>query len=164
MAPVLYLDIDDTLLNWADGKPRPVPGTHAFMRWALDHFEVRWLTRWCPSGTMPEHLLVDLAKMVRIDPGELASIQGWNWDYSGTKVDGISWVEHLAMGREFVWIENGDGLSNRDYQVLEQNGLRHCHLDCNVTTDLRALDRTRRELERRFDLAPAGAEPRRDVA
>jgi hypothetical protein len=49
--PVLYLDLDDTLLTWAASRPLAAPGAREFVLWALEHYEIRWLTRWCPTGS-----------------------------------------------------------------------------------------------------------------
>lgn len=164
MVPVLYLDIDDTLLSWADGQPRPVAGSEGFLRWALARFEVRWLTRWCPSGEMPPDLLGDLAKMVRIDPAELGHIRGSRWDFSSIKADGIAWLEHIALGREFAWVEDRGGVSDRDLELLATAGLAHCYYECSVTEDDTALVRVRHRLEERFGLRRADPIPREEVA
>lgn len=148
MRPVLYLDLDDTLLSWADGEPRAVPSSGSFMEWALARFEVRWLTRWCPSGEMPEDLLGDLAKMLGVDPARLGCIRGCSWEESGAKVDGITWLEHTVMDRPFFWVENREGLTDRDLEVLNETGFREHYLECNVSEDETVLERTRRRLER----------------
>lgn len=150
MRPVLYLDIDDTLLSWASGGPEPVPGSGRFVRWAMERFEVRWLTRWCPSGDMSEDLVGDLSKMLGMDVAGLRSIRGCSWEESGTKVDGIAWLEHAVLGRDFAWVENREGLSERDLEVLRLTGYHDRYLPCNVTEDAAALDRIREVLERRF--------------
>lgn len=145
--PVLYLDVDDTVLSWADGEPAAVPSSRAFVEWALSNFEVRWLTKWCPSGQMPEDLLGDLAKMLGLEPERLACIEGCSWEESGAKVDGIMWLEHLVMGRPFFWVENREGLSDRDLAVLVATDTRHRYLECNVSEDETALERTRQRIE-----------------
>lgn len=150
MRPVLYLDIDDTLLSWTTGSPAAVPGTERFLRWALDRFEVRWLSRWCPGGSMSEELLRDLSKMVGIDAERLALVPACMWNEEGIKADGIAWLEHVAGGREFAWVENRDGLADRDFEVLRVAGYDDCYYSCDVTHDPGALDRTRIALERRF--------------
>lgn len=155
---MLYLDIDDTLLSWATGEPRPVAGSEGFLRWAMGRFEVRWLTKWCPTGRMSEDLLADLSKMVGVDIPGLRSIPGCSWEETGIKADGIAWMEHTVLGREFAWVENREGLVERDFEVLRVTGYDDCYFPCNVTEDASALDRTRQLLERRFDRAP-GTQP-----
>src|SRR5690606_19286572 len=60
---VLYLDLDDTVISWTGGVPAGAPGLREFLLWALDVFEVRWLTRWARDGRMEARLVRDLAKM-----------------------------------------------------------------------------------------------------
>jgi hypothetical protein len=150
LKPVLYLDIDDTLLSWASGEPRAVPGAGRFVTRALERFEVRWLSRWCPDGRMPERLLLDLAKMLGIAPACLRAIRGCIWDENGIKVDGITWLEHVALDREFLWIENRDGLTPRDLEVLREAARSDCYIACDVTEDEAALDRVLPLLDRRL--------------
>lgn len=147
---MLYLDIDDTLLSWASGNPRPVAATEGFLRWALERFEVRWLSRWCPSGVMTDALLGDLSNMVGVDTAVLRSVAGCCWEGSGIKADGIAWLEHAVLGRDFAWVENPDGLSARDLEVLQLAGYGDHYVACDVSRDENALDQTRALLERRF--------------
>lgn len=156
MRPVLYLDIDDTLLSWASGAPRPVPSSGSFLRWALERFEVRWLTKWCPGGTMADDLLIDLAKMLGVDREGLGAIPACAWEESGIKADGIAWLEHAVQGRDFAWVENREGLSERDFELLGSVGFSDRYFPCNVTQDESALERTRALLERRFGGEPGG--------
>ena len=151
MRPVLYLDIDDTLLSWASGGPEPVPSTECFLRWAMDRFEVRWLTKWCPTGTMSEDLLADLSKMVGVDTTGLSRVQGCAWEEKGIKADGIAWLEHTVLGRDFAWVENREGVSDDDLEILCRAGFGDRYFPCNVSEDETALERTRALLERRFD-------------
>lgn len=166
MRPVLYLDIDDTLLSWASGAPKAVASSESFLRWAMERFEVRWLTKWCPGGTMSDDLLGDLSKMVGVDVAGLGAIPGCAWEESGIKADGIAWLEHAILGREFVWVENREGLSAQDLDLLHTAGFRDRYYPCNVSEDETALDRTRALLERRFDpdgggngTGPPGGQP-----
>ncbi|HSH45453.1 MAG TPA: hypothetical protein VK966_06340, partial [Longimicrobiales bacterium] len=70
------------------------------------------------------------------------------WEEAGSKVDGIAWLEHTVLERPFFWVENREGLTDRDFQVLEALGFRHRYLPCNVSADEGALERTRWRLER----------------
>lgn len=141
---VLYLDLDDTILTWAEGKPEPGPGVREFLDWALETFEVRWLTRWAPDGWMSRDLVVDLCKLTGIDATRLRRIKGLNWE-GGTKLDGIAWVEHILLERPFIWLEDGDtGASHEDF--LQLHGFGNCFHLCNVTRDAEALRRAHAEL------------------
>ena len=78
--PVLYLDLDDTVIAWSDGTPSGAPGVHEFLTWALDTFEVRLLSRWARTGIMEPRLVRDLARMSGVPPERLASIAGLDRD------------------------------------------------------------------------------------
>jgi hypothetical protein len=143
--PVLYLDLDDTVVSWATGEPRGAEDAGPFLRWALDRFEVRWLTTWAPSGLMDGGLLVDLCKLTGIPAERLQRIRGLDWE-GGTKVDGIAWVEHVVMGRPFVWIED-DTVPPAALEFLDHHGYLACFHRCDVTRDAEALRRLHGELE-----------------
>lgn len=150
MRPVLYLDIDDTILSWATGEPRPAPSSRCFLLWAMDRFEVRWLTRWCPSGHMPDGLVGDLSKMVGVDASGLRSISGCSWEHSEIKANGIAWLEHTVLGRDFAWVEDPGGVSDRDLEILGLAGYRDRYIPCNVTEHEADLDRVQEILSARF--------------
>lgn len=144
--PVLYLDLDDTLVSWATGAPRAVTGAGEFLAWALGHFEVRWLTTWCPGGEMPEDLLADLVKLLQVPAETVRGIRGLDWSASGCKLDGIAWLEHRVLGRPFAWLEDEKGFGERERSFLEHYGLLSSYHRCNVTRDDRSLARAWRTL------------------
>jgi hypothetical protein len=152
-APVLYLDLDDTVVAWAGGRPHAAPGAREFVLWALKHFEVRWLTTWCPSGEMEESLLCDLCKMLNLPPDWLRHIRGFNWEAGDSKLNGIAWLEHLVVGRPFVWLEDNYGVRERERSVLSQYGLLDSYHCCNVTEDPNALVRVHETLRQRAGTA-----------
>jgi hypothetical protein len=141
LRPVLYLDLDDTVVAWADGHPRAAPGARAFLHWALERFEVRWLTTWCPEGRMPPNLLADLCTMVEVDSARLDALRGVAWNETESKLNGIAWVEHLVLGRPFLWIEDEYGVTDRERRVLREHGLLDRYHHCNVTVEPKALRR-----------------------
>lgn len=145
--PVLYLDIDDTLLTYRSGTPEAAPGAADFLQWALEHFEVRWLTKWCPSGEMEERLLSDFRKMLPLAAERVQRIRGFSWDFSSSKIDGIAWLEHLVLGRPFLWLEDDYGFGERERQFLAQLGLLESYRHCNVTEDPEALAELHEELK-----------------
>ena len=62
--PIVYLDIDDVLIAWPpSGGREAAPHASEFLRWLLEHVEVRWLTAWCPSGTMSDERRNKLARI-----------------------------------------------------------------------------------------------------
>ena len=149
MRPVLYLDLDDTLIAWPDGRegsPRGAHGGHDFLRWALERYEVRWLTTWCPDGRMAERLLHDLARMLRVPAELLEGIRGVDWSHTRCKLDGIAWVEHVVMGRPFLWLEDEYGFGERERRFLDVHGLADRYRHVNVSTDAGALARFHQEL------------------
>jgi hypothetical protein len=146
--PVLYLDLDDTVISWEGGSPHAALGAGEFVRWALAHFEVRWLTTWCPGGEMDEKLLTDLGKMLSLPVDELREIRGGEWDREGSKLNGVAWLEHVVLGRSFVWLEDDYGFKEREREFLVANRLVDCYRHCNVTVDPACLTRVHAELRR----------------
>jgi len=146
--PVLYLDLDDTLLSWATGEPRAAPGAREFVLWAASRYEIRWLTRWCPGGAMEDHLLDALCRMLRLDREALRAVAGVDWEGAESKLNGIAWLEHLVLGRPFLWLEDETGAGERERRFLEEHGLLGAYRHCNVTRDPGALRRIWAELER----------------
>lgn len=139
LPPVLYLDLDDTIVSWADERPRAAPGARDFVLWALDHYELRWLTTWCPTGDMAEELLEDLCSMLSIAPDVLQHIRGFDWESSESKLNGIAWLEHVVLGRPFLWLEDDFGIGERERSFLARHDLLGSYRCCNVTRDPQAL-------------------------
>lgn len=143
--PVLYLDLDDTILTWESGEPAPAKGVREFLLWALEHYEVRWLTRWAPDGRMDPDLLVDLSKLTGVETERLKEIRGLDWE-GGSKLDGIAWVEHLVMERPFIWMEDDNtGAEHCSFLVL--HGFGECFRRCNVTQNANALRQVHAEMK-----------------
>lgn len=155
--PVLYLDLDDTLLDWSSGGPKAVPLARDFVLWASDRFEIRWLTRWCRNGRMKAELLKDLRKMLRLKPPVLDAVHGLDWSEGDCKLNGIAWVEHLVLGRPFFWVEDETGVGERELRMLDEHGLRESYHHCNVSRDSDALARVWNELRRQGSAAAARA-------
>jgi hypothetical protein len=148
--PVLYLDIDDTLLTYRHGWPEAAPGAHEFLLWALEHFEIRWLTRWCPGGEMEDTLLGELRKMIPLEQETAGAIRGFSWEFSNSKLDGIAWLEHSVLERPFLWLEDEYGVGDFELDFLAEHGWRASYVHCNVTRDPHALLRVHEELKRRW--------------
>lgn len=119
MKPVMFLDVDDTLLSYPGGQAGAfVPD---FIRWAKEHFEVRWLTMWCPSGDMRRpangaaHWI--LARRLKITDDEVLEIvnphefpvwgsyMGFNGSYRD-KSESIRAMLGDTPGRAWVWVED----------------------------------------------------------
>lgn len=142
---VLYLDLDDTLISWASGAPVGGAGLRDFLLWALDAFEVRWLTRWARTGRMPPRLLRDLASLSGVPVERLAAVRGLSWHESDCKVNGVAWLEHVVLGRPFLWIED-EGISPACLDVLRRCGFEDRYRVCNVTANPTAVRSLHREL------------------
>lgn len=155
MKPVLYLDVDDTLLSmheryYPPEKRRPAstwrhygyaaPGGRDFLLWSLEHFEIRWLTWWCAWGEMEDLQRERLVKEFDLPAGTLAGVRSACFGNSEGchKTAGIAWDEHEA-GRPFWWVE--DCISERERQVLRGRGALDRWIPCNVTEDPEALRR-----------------------
>lgn len=165
--PVMYLDVGDTLLSMHRdhmpvGKKLPAstwrhygyapPGAHDFMVWALEHFEVRWLTWWCPWGEMHPEQAERLERELGLEAGSLSGVRSARFGAAvGNehchKTAGIAWEEHRA-GRPFVWVE--DWISEAERAVLRGNGFADCWIPCHVTDDPGALRRAHDALRGRF--------------
>lgn len=153
--PVLYLDLDDTLVSWATGQPVAAPAAAPFVTWALQHFEVRWLTTWCPDGEMPDGLLHDLARLLRLPVETLGRIRGIDWAASGCKLDGIAWLEHRVLGRPFAWVEDEKGFRERERDFLARNRMLGSYYHCNVTDEVDSLSRVWESLRARYGSVPS---------
>lgn len=146
---MLYLDIDDTLVGYPDGRrggPRPASGAPEFLAWALRRFEVRWLTRWCPTGRMRDDQVRAFSKMLRVEADVVRRIRGLDWTCSETKLDGIAWLEHVVLGRPFLWIEDEWGMGERERAFLRDHGFDDYWRHCNVTQNPEALASLHRTL------------------
>jgi hypothetical protein len=145
LPPVLYLDLDDTVIIWRDGFPSGAPGLCEFLTWALDTFEVRWLTRWARDGVMQPRLINDLARMSGVPAERLVPVQGIDWDASDCKLNGIAWLEHTVLQRPFLWIED-ETIGTRATDFLARHGFSGSYHCCNVTQDADALRRLHESL------------------
>lgn len=152
--PVLYLDLDDTLVSWQGGSPRAAAGAGEFLRWAMERYEVRWLTTWCPNGEMQESLLRDLCKLLGLAPGDLQVIRGHDWEGTGSKLNGIAWLEHVVLRRPFLWLEDEYGVGTRELAFLAAHGFTGSYVRVNVTEDPDSLQRLHAALRRQ---SPADA-------
>lgn len=109
------------------------------MEWALEAFEIRWLTTWCPDGRMSDKLLRDLAKMLQMPVEVLSGIKGLSWDETKSKLNGIAWLEHLVLDRPFLWLEDDYGFSDRERALLGQFGVLSAYHHCNVSRNPESL-------------------------
>lgn len=162
--PVMYLDVDDTLLRYPNGReddPVVADGAREFLAWALDAYEVRWLTRWCRAGEMPEDLVDDFCKMLDVEEAVVHGICGLDWTFSDTKLNAIAWLEHLVLDRPFLWVEDDYGVGTLERRFLVEHGLEASWRRCNVTERPAALRELHQTLlrERARPRVPASSQP-----
>jgi len=145
---VLYLDVDDTLLVWTNrALGFAAPRATEFVQWALEHFEVRWLTMWCPSGRMREAGCKELSYRFNytITPEQFASIRNPR-NFVGLKTEGIDFDDP----RPWVWVE--DGILPKEKIVLQDRGLVHNFYPAHVTRNIVELQSAWRKIAKRFEL------------
>ena len=153
--PVCYLDLDDTLTRRTAELPsgKAAPGASDFLRFLLRHFEVRWLTMWCPDGNMHEEGLGWLESFFGIPRDELRHVRNMRsfTIAEGTrfKWEAINFTE-AQTGRPFVWLE--ERLHEADVEHMERHGCRDCFIECDVTANPYRLAEVREILTERFAL------------
>ncbi len=141
LRPVLYLDVDDVLVCWANFERSPARAAREFLAWAHDHFEVRWLTRRCPDGAMPDWCVGDLAQLLGVEEEVFARTPGLDWSECASKLNGIAWLEHVVLGRPFVWLDDEHGAGALEQAFLAEHGFAHALMLCDVSMDPDALAR-----------------------
>ncbi len=158
--PIAYLDVDETILRHpASDISLAPPNIGPFLRFLAAHFEVRWLTRWCPGGRMREDQLALLEGHLGVTADELRCIAnpGAFVDDHGPQGTPAKWRaldwEAIERGRRFVWIENA--ITRDDLAVLQARGLLDRWIPCDVTADPGRLAEVQAILTRRFGLKSA---------
>lgn len=162
MKPVLYLDVDGVLLtfppilekNDLEARPGPLgmtpaPGARDFLKWALKHMEVRWLTAWAQGGDMLDRRAEMLGELLDIGPERLQQIPSLGWHHD-SKPDGIFWVEHIVQERPFVWLD--DDQMPRELTILEDQGLLEHFWHVDTIDDPLSLQRAWKRLQQHFEL------------
>lgn len=149
MKPIMYLDVDDTLVRWDNLRPG-TPGNKAkeFVEWAKKNFEIRWLTAWTPSGHMGDYGKDRLAKIFKVEPLFFNDMDNpLSWGMTDNKTDAIDFD---VEPREWVWIE--DEILQREVYVLTARHKLDRFIKTNVTDDPDALIKTKAILKQRFHL------------
>ncbi len=147
--PVLYLDVDDTLLPAneeymvrVEGRNlfRGAPGAKELFLWARDNCEVRWLTYWAPYGKMSDWQQRRLAILLDVPLAYIEQVSGRQWAFGlpnvTSKCHGVYWEEHDA-GRPWLWLE--DGLPPNEHEELAERGASHNYWKVDVTEDVNGL-------------------------
>ena len=154
MRPLLYLDIDGTLLR----RRADISGLHnayeiapdalGFLTWAVEHFECRWLSTRCRAGDAEgairafRHALGvtrlpdEWARVLRVIPAAT---------WSGSKIEGID----LTSPAGWFWIDDAPGAA--DVAVLSDQSVADRLIRINGS-DQRALERTQARLSQDHSL------------
>lgn len=156
--PVVYLDIDDTLVRFPHDKDKAWWLAHPDGELATDAVivlqemtalcEVRWLTAWCPSGSMRTEGYARLAALGI--PTELIEDISNPLPWSLRKPMAIDWDEHRA-GRRWVWIE--DELPPEELRELNDRRARHCYIRTESSQNPDALRNSWHIAKRRLGLS-----------
>lgn len=156
---LMYLDVDDTLLVWTnDIGGFAAPRAAEFMHWALEHFEVRWLTMWCPSGRLQPHGAEELSYRFNYKVSAEIFLNIHNPKmFQQDKTVGVDFDDP----RPWVWVE--DGLIPTEEYLLKANGTWNNFYKTNVTHDRRMLQKTWRLLAERFNLPGGPQSPTPDT-
>ena len=151
---VLYLDIDDTLLVWTNGQQGfAAPLAAEFVRWADEHFEVRWLTMWCPSGKLRQEGAEELSYRFHgtVKPDVFMKFTNPT-PFVSYKTDGIDFLDP----RPWVWVE--DMVLPTERNVLGPKYIKQFY-PTHVTQNVVALQATWRKLAKEFYLPGAPSYP-----
>jgi hypothetical protein len=132
-------------------------GAREFLLWALERYEVRWLTFWATTGEMDLVRAHSLAGILGVDVERILSIRGLDFSEHLDKQDGIDWVE-VRKGRPFIWVEDANYVGDNLRERLERKGLLDRWIACDVTNDKDALKRIHRALEEQWQ-SPSETEP-----
>lgn len=148
--PVLYLDIDDTLLVHRGICPKAAPGAKDFLLWSVKHFDVRWLSMWFCKGYKLEHHVYELAEYFDLPPEFINDIPSPAFTMEGSFRDECNKASVIDFNENFVWVE--DGLTRLERETLRKHkaGLRH--IPCNVTADPSRLGEVKFILMERFNI------------
>lgn len=145
----MYLDVDDSILIWSDkSNGFGAPKVAEFIVWALEHFEVRWLTMWAVSGRMNKEGAQELHYRLAHKISEFTLMNEiYNPNgFSGLKTDAIDFDD----SRPWVWVE--DRIAGGEYEVLTNRKLLDRFYRTNVSVNSIALQATWNKLAKKFNL------------
>jgi hypothetical protein len=150
--PTLYLDIDGVLLRRRPGNFRVrdafevAPYAPLFLTWAVQNFDVRWLSSRCQTGDAQQ--VCDAfryalpATKLPADWRVLESIPAVQW--GARKIDAID------LSSDFYWLDDAHG--DEALAILTANGKADRAIEVNVDRDPEALLRARQMLAKAIGL------------
>jgi hypothetical protein len=119
---LLYLDVDGVLIGIYDNALQLRPGVIGQVRWAMQHWDVCWLTTW-PHKRLQTLLTVaggrDIAERTRYI----------SWSYESDHTNKARAAIQYANGRRFTWLE--DGLLEEELALLRQHQLEESYIWIN---------------------------------
>jgi hypothetical protein len=145
---VMYLDCDDTLLVWTNKIPGfAAPMAAEFVKWSMEHFEIRWLTMWCPGGRMNQQGCEELSYRFgsTIHPDVFRSFCNPR-RFISKKTDAIDFDEP----RPWVWVE--DGMLYPEKMEMYSRRADNNFYPTNVSNNVVMIQSTWRKLAKRFNL------------
>jgi hypothetical protein len=132
------MDVDGPFFGTYDGALQLKPGANTFLRWAVEHFDCRWLTCW------PHEEILKWLKSTYCSYTDVLAIPYIRWMRGPGGGDKVNSVDLTA---DFFWFE--DGIGREAERVLQEAG----KLDRYIFTDFydrEAIYKLKAELERRL--------------
>jgi hypothetical protein len=144
--PTLYLDIDGVLLRRRPGNFRVrdafevAPHALLFATWAIQNFEVRWLSSRCQTGDARQ---VSDAFRYALPATELPA----DWRFVQA-IPAVRWgtrkIDAIDLSSDFFWLDDSHG--DEALAILTEHGKADRAIHVNVDRDPEALLRARQML------------------
>lgn len=158
MRPILFLDIDGVLNTWSApeievSEDHPialgrVPGAPEFFQFALQHFDVRWLTAWAVNGYFLPRQIETLAWLLCCPPDVILQTPAVSWREA--KTDGIAAV---IANQDIDWLWIDDEILRSEHAWLIRTGNLERWHQVRSFHDNHALSTLHRTLEQRIHKA-----------
>jgi hypothetical protein len=159
--PIVYLDIDDVLIAWPpSGGRQAAPHAAAFVRWLISSgIEVRWLTSWCPTGTLSDDRRRKLAGILGMGEEELRVIQNPH-EFPGVphRYPPKYRAVEMDSGRPWV-IVHDEHWHKSNLDALSDAGRFESYIEINTSRRPGDLLRATAEIAARFGLQPPAGLP-----
>jgi hypothetical protein len=143
---VVYLDIDDVLVRWEGRHREAAPGAAEFLRWLLEVAEVRWLSSWCPTGTMRPDRIATLAGLLSLPAHEIVGIRNPRGFRGVHRYPPKHEAIDFGDTRTWIWLED-EHLHRSNLDELKRRGMGERYWHCNTSLDPHALQRVRLKIE-----------------
>jgi hypothetical protein len=144
--PRLYLDIDGVVLRRRPGNLRTrdafeiAPHAPLFLTWAVQNFDVRWLSSRCQAGDAQE-----ACHALRYALGLPALPADWRFVQA---IPAVRWgtrkIDAIDLSSDFFWLDDDHG--DEALAILTEHGKADRAIHVNVDRDPDALLRARQML------------------